>query len=50
MQAEHLKRWLEEVRKDETVAAKLAATEGTTSVLEGKGGWETEDRREKTPV
>ena len=47
MQAEHLKGWLEEARKEEAAAAKVSATEGITEELGGTGGEETEERMDK---
>ena len=36
--------------KEEAEAAKITAIEGTTSVIVGPGGEETEERREKAPA
>ena len=38
MRAEHIKGWLEEVRKEEAAADKISVTEGTMVVIGGKGG------------
>ena len=38
----HLKGWLDEARKAEASAEKVSATEGTTAVLRGTEGGETE--------
>ena len=50
MRDEQLKGWLPEARKEEPVAAKVAATEGTEAVPMGEGGEEMEERREKAPA
>ena len=39
-----------EVQKEEAVAVKVASTEGVKAVLGGRGGEETEERREKMSV
>ena len=50
MRNEHIKGWLSKAQKEEAEAAKTSATEGTATILGGKGGKETEERREKTPA
>ena len=46
MRADNLKRWLEEVRKEEAAAEKTTAAEGVVTVIGGPWGEETEEKRE----
>ena len=47
MREENLKGWLAEAWKEKASAAKAEETEGTTTVLRGTGGEDTEKKRGK---